>query len=406
LKPTLKWSDGSPITAKDFQASLERAKRVYPADLKALFDSVDKIEARSKYDLAFRAKANAGTNSLLLKLTEPMYSLLAIKNGAIDFTRSSGPYQIVETTQQSLSLVKNPHWFLSHPEMPERVEIRRPKKDQDLIQSFRSDDWANLVSGTSLIRAELLDELAKAGFKTWQRSLDRVFGLYPSQAFLRSGNAAVALHLARKLQPEQVLPGYGGFVRAEQYFPRGYELWSSKSPQLQETSAKPVKALTVIVPESPYAPAPSKGLSESIKSIAGIRPEIEIVPLSALDSRMKLGDFDFLATGIAVADPNFEGAMSFFFERKPPFIQSAAKPLDFSDQLAEARSLPLLKDRAARMREIILGAQEAGFVIPLFHYFTFRALRLQSQESTCQRYRTRMKPSCSRKSEFDEASFS
>ncbi|MEK6773592.1 MAG: hypothetical protein AABY64_06610 [Bdellovibrionota bacterium] len=60
--------------------------------------------------------------------------------------------------------------------------------------------------------------------------------------------------------------------------------------------------------------------------------------------------------------------MSFFIERDPPFISSTLTPNDFSAQMTKARSLPTLKERAAKMREIIIAAQEAGHVLPLFHF--------------------------------------
>ncbi len=43
IKKGQKWSDGTPILAEQFKLSLERAKRAYSNDLKALFDGIDSI---------------------------------------------------------------------------------------------------------------------------------------------------------------------------------------------------------------------------------------------------------------------------------------------------------------------------------------------------------------------------
>ncbi len=100
----------------------------------------------------------------------------------------------------------------------------------------------------------------------------------------------------------------------------------------------------------------------------GVKIECTLIPITEISNYLKKGNFDLLAGGLAVADPNFEGAMSFFIERDPPFISSTLTPNDFSAQMTKARSLPTLKERAAKMREIIIAAQEAGHVLPLFHF--------------------------------------
>jgi ABC-type transport system substrate-binding protein len=45
LKPNLKWSDGSALTANDVVRSLVRAKAKYPEELKSLYNSVETITA-------------------------------------------------------------------------------------------------------------------------------------------------------------------------------------------------------------------------------------------------------------------------------------------------------------------------------------------------------------------------
>ena len=112
-------------------------------------------------------------------------------------------------------------------------------------------------------------------------------------------------------------------------------------------------------------------LLKTIQAIAEVKVELEYVPMSEVNSRMKKQDYDILATGIAVADPNFEGAVSFFIERDPPFIASTAAPNDFSNRVKNARELDKNELRAKAMRQIINDSQSAGYVVPLFHFSSF-----------------------------------
>lgn len=73
LRKNLRWSDGSQVKAAEYKAALERAKRLYGNDLKALFEAVTKIEAPDERTLVFVTKGAATESGLLLKLTEPMY---------------------------------------------------------------------------------------------------------------------------------------------------------------------------------------------------------------------------------------------------------------------------------------------------------------------------------------------
>lgn len=369
LKPNLHWSDGSPISAKQFKACLERANRVYPDDLKALFDSIERIEASDERTITFITKTEVFKSGILLKLTEPMYGLVALQNGNLDLTKSSGPFSLKSFSKEEILLSVNKKWYQYKIEMPDSIEIRRTPKARDLIETFAKDEWANLVSGSSVMKANTSDLLKHQGYKTWNRTLDRVFGLFPTTRFIDAGGANLIKSLASKIERKKLLNGFSGFASADQFFPRGYELWSQLQPTIDRPSKLPgIKGLKVVIPDSPVGVAIKTDLGNILKSETGIEATFEVVPLTEVNERMKKGDYDLLATGIAVADPNFEGAMSFFIERVPAFIPSSLKPNDFAQQLKGARGLPTSKDRARKMRELILKIQESGFVLPLIHF--------------------------------------
>lgn len=369
LRKGLRWSDGSPVTAAEYKTALERAKGLYANDLKALFDSITRIEAPDARTLVFVTKGAASESGLLLKLTEPMYGLLAMKDGSLDLTKSVGPFFIKEQGGDALTLEANKNWYAYTKEMPALVEIKRPRDGVDLMASFDKDDWPNLTSGSSLMPMDTFDHLKKNGFKTWQRTLDKVYSLYPSKRFLKNGGANFIKLLAKKVECSSLLKGLTGYAEADQFFPRGYELYSSQHPEthapVQWRSKKPV---VVLLLDTPVLAGMRDELAKSIAVASGQPAKIEVISTGKLNERMKRGDFDILGVQIAVADPNFEGAMSFFIEKDPPFIPSGEGAEDFAAQLRLARGLPTSTERAARMREIIIRAQETGHVLPVFHF--------------------------------------
>ncbi len=366
LRKDLRWSDGSTVKAIEYKAALERAKREYGSDLKALFDSIVKIEAPDERTVVFTTSEDSTKSGILLKLTEPMYGLVALKDGKLDLSKSSGPFVVKEKSGTQLMLAANKHWYSFVKEMPSFVEIKRPKDDANLITSFPNDEWPNLTTGSSLMTKEAMEHIQSAGYKTWQRSLDKVYAIFPSKRFLHAGGENFIKDLASKVNRAALMKGVSGYSEAEQFFPRGYELYSAKQPEVQ--SAKPWQKkgpITMLMVESPILATMRKELA---KSFGEMGLKIELIQFAEFDERMKRGDYDILATSLAVADPNFDGAMSFFIEREPAFIQSSKGANDFASQLRAARSLATSEERAGRMRDIVIRAQEAGYVLPLLHY--------------------------------------
>lgn len=369
LRNGLKWSDGTPVTAGQYKLALERAKRLYRNDLNALFDEVAAIEATGPSTLVFTTKNEITQSGILIKLTEPMYGLVHVQGEKLDLTTSVGPFFLRQQTAAELKLAVNTNWYAYKKELPKKVEIRRPTSDFDALANFEHDDWANLISGTSLLRSDVSERFKKKGYSTRQRNLDKVFSLYPSKRFLQSSGASFIAELSEKLDRAKILAGMSGYTLANQYFPRGYELHSSVEPKLNSLPKTIVpKVVQVIIPASTFSGIIRETLASALQDATGAVAKVEIVPLSEIDGRMKRGDFDILATAGAIADPNFEGAMSFWFEREPPFIQSSEKPNDFASQVRNSRAIPVSSQRAARMREILVRAQEAGHVLPLIHF--------------------------------------
>ncbi|HWU44859.1 MAG TPA: ABC transporter substrate-binding protein, partial [Bdellovibrio sp.] len=107
LRKDLVWSDGTPVLAEHFRLSLERAKHSYPNDLKALFDAIESISATDATTLRITTSTDVQKSGILLKLTEPMYGLLSVKNGKIDLSKTSGPFLISKQTDNEVVLKAN-----------------------------------------------------------------------------------------------------------------------------------------------------------------------------------------------------------------------------------------------------------------------------------------------------------
>lgn len=371
LRQGLSWSDGSAIKASEYKSALDRAKRLYGGDLKALFDAVEKIEATDERTLVFTTKDEASKSGLLLKLTEPMYGLVAVKDGSLDLSKSAGPYVVQKNApRDELLLIVNKHWYSYTQEMPERVEIKRPHGSVGTIGAFENDPWPNLISGSSLMTTATAEEIKHSGFKTWQRTLDKTFALFASQRFLESGGAEFIKTFAAHVDRASLMKGLSGFTSAEQFFPRGYILSSDVAPEVTPGKWQKKDTIRVAMMESPLLIPLREQLPIAAKKI-GSNLKIDTFPLPKLDEIAKRGEYDLLAISFAVADPNFEGAMSFFIEREPAFIKSTTGAEDFSAQMREARKLPSSNERAAAMRKIIFKAQETGHFLPLFHFSSF-----------------------------------
>lgn len=372
FRPGLKWSTGEAIRAEEFKSSLDRARSLYGDELQALFNEVEKIEAPDDRTIVFIPKKGASVHSILQKLTEPMYGLVtAKKDKTPDLTRSSGPYSLASATKEQLVLKRNSNWFGFNSKMAPEVHLRPPSQNVNQVESFASDPWANFVVGSSIQRQATRDQFTKAGYGIWERTLDKLFAIYPSKQFVANGGDQLMKKLNAALKPDAFMVGLSGYTEADQFYPRGYILWERERKKDGDIELpRKFKTLRMIIPSSYKALNIKESLPKAIEKLTGTKVEAEYVALSDLESYMKKQDYDLLATGMAIADPNFEGAVSYFIERDPPFIPSTPTN-DLSKKVAAARTESNMDDRASSFRTIISEAQRVGHVAPLYHFSSF-----------------------------------
>ena len=370
LRGGLRWSNGDRIKATEYKMSLERAKREYGTALRSLFDIVENINCPDDRTIAFHLRVPVLESGVLKKLTEPMYGLVGTaSNGRIDLSRSSGPFVLVSHMSDELSLKANPHWWARTDALPTRVVIRRPPLKK-LNGHFESDDWANLFMATSLISAERIAALKKAGLSTWERSYDKLFFIAPCARFLKEFGPDAFKSLSMNIDVDRLMAGLTGYSRARQIFPRGYALFNSEfddrgaSPQPKRIG----RPLEVLMMDTDSGDTIKEHLIKEIASATGAQVDVTTVKPNAIGSMRMNEKFDFLAASLAVADPNYEGAVTFFFTADPPIFLSGEPPHDFAAQIAKARSIANEIEKGQRFKEIVSLAVTSGYVQPLFHF--------------------------------------
>lgn len=376
LRNGLKWSDGTAALASQYKTALLRAKRLYESDLKALFDHVEAIEAPDDRTLVFSTKGPAAESGIVLKLSEPMYGLVALDpKGELDLKKSVGPYYLKARSHDQLTLAVNANWINFAPGVPEVIEMRQVDQSTGTPGNFMNERWANLVSGHSILDEKAMSSFKAQGFHIWQRNFDRLFALFPSKKFAADGGAEALKYLATKLDRSEMMKGLTGFSNAEQFFPRGYILWSQAGAKMKKTARPSSLGKIRLIALDRYKTLSFIPRLVKIMEELGAHVSLEFIKVTDLNARMKAQDYDLLASGVAVADPNFEGAISFWVEKDYAGIPSGPAPFDFAQQSRQARMLHSSRERAESMKGILIRAQEAGYVLPLFHFSSLSVSR-------------------------------
>ncbi len=370
IRGGVKWSNGDQIFAKEVLASFERAKKKYPDELQSLFDIIVQIRCPNDETIEFETKNSIGESNILRKLTEPMYGLVDTeKGGNISLSRSSGPFIVNQLTSSELTLTKNKNWFKGSDKLADRIELRPPSPDADLVTQFAKDSWANMVSSNSLQSAQLLNEFKAQNFEIWQRSHDKVFFLSPSPNFIKDFGTRALKSIGQQIQVKKILPNIGGYTVTDQFFPNGYVLHNLIfKNELEKEVSKFGRALTVLLPATPSGILVKEDLPKEIERITGRKPNVILVKPNEVAEAKAKGNYDILAVNVAVDDPNFEGAMTFFFAGNAPLIPSGAGENNFIQKISAVKSLKKDEEKIVSMRSVISKATQEGFVAPLFHF--------------------------------------
>ena len=165
------------------------------------------------------------------------------------------------------------------------------------------------------------------------------------------------------------MAGFNGYSAARQIFPRGYALFDSEfmepSPQPAPRLDRPIELLML---ENDSGTALQERMARELKDITGRAPNVTMIRSNEFGQKRMDGKFDFVAASLAVSDPNYEGAVTFFFTSDPPIFLSGPPPFDFAEQIAKARTIENEIEKGRRLKDVSLAAVRSGYAQRLFHF--------------------------------------
>ncbi|MGE4107754.1 MAG: ABC transporter substrate-binding protein [Bacteriovoracia bacterium] len=375
LRKDVKWSDGTKLTAADVKKSFERGFKKYPEDLRSLINIVKDITAPSESVVEFHLSTPTSASNLLGKLTEPNFGVLKVKaDGNVDLSTTTGAFYLSKDTNAELVLKRNPQWIFGNDKMPEEIIIRKPEGTLDLQKVMLEDSWANLVEVNSLIPGDLLSTYKSKKYEVWTRPLDKIFLLQLSKNFVTADGTALFRYLYKSINRTKLTEGLSGFSATAQVFPIGYQLFddSFPTPVPNSNNSMPERfkrtPLRVLLASTRVNPILQKNIKAVLTDALGIAPEYIFTTLDKLGEHKRKGDYDIYVSTMGMADPDPEGAMSYYFEGDTPVVRSGNEP--FVARLDAARKESDSSKRLKMMRSIMTDATIKGHVLPLFHLST------------------------------------
>jgi len=375
LRKNSKWSDGSKLTCQDIKRSLERGMKVYPDDLRSLAVMLDSIECRSDQEIDFKLTISAHDSGLLGKLTEPNFGILKVEeNNSVKNRATTGAFYLgPESNNSELVLLQNSHWHRFDAKAPQRVIIRRLPTGTTSQTVLLKDQWPNLTETSSLISADTLNQYQAQRFQIWRRPLDKFFHIELGKRVAGASGPALIKFLRSKLDMKDITAGLSGFTLTDQVFPQGYQLYSSKfscpiSSDVKIPSEFAGRPLDVLLSAERITDTLKENIRRTLKDLTGKEPHLISASLTELHSLMNHGDYDICFSSVGLADPDPEGAMSYYLEGETSMIPQAGN--NFLKRLDEARRNKDLQRRLEFMRSILADAVCDGYLLPIFHLST------------------------------------
>ncbi|MBK9294525.1 MAG: hypothetical protein IPM57_08780 [Oligoflexia bacterium] len=378
IRKNTKWSNGKPVTSSQVKKSLERGIKVHPTDMQSFTKIVEKMELPSKDTIDFRLKVDAVTSGLLGKLTEPNFGIVYVNDdGSLDLSTTTGAFYLKKNSKTELYLERNENWINFNSNSAKSINIRQPEKGILNQALLLEDNWPNLIQTSSLIPADIMKKYEDKSFQIWRRPTDRIFIFQLSKSLHNSDGLNLFKYLYRKINREKVVQGLAGFQLTEQMFPKGYQLHAPDFkvdlgavtlPTVYKT--RPLKIL--ISPER-VPQTLKENLEKVIKEAVGLAPTFISVPINEVHNYYKKGEYDFYAGTVGLADPDPEGAMSFYFENEFRIIPSIES--DFIKRLDAARKQQNKMEKLKQMRSMLADAVNTGHLLPLFNSSTIGIAR-------------------------------
>jgi MarR-like DNA-binding transcriptional regulator SgrR of sgrS sRNA len=379
LREGLKWSDGKLVTSNDVKRSFEHGMKAHPEDLRSLINLVKNISCPSEQAVDFELNVPADRSNLLGKLTEPNYGIIKIsKDNSVDSKITTGAFFVAKGSKDELDLQVNPHYFHPNKDLAEKIIVRRMPPSINPQEVLLKDKWPNLIQISSLLPSSTFDSFKENKFGFWNRPTDRVFIFQLSPRLYNEEGKELFKFLNTRVNRQKLVDGLAGYNLTHQFFSKGFQLYDrafedSKIQSHEIPQAFKTKPLEILLSPERVSPILQENIVEEIKRITGLKPHVSSVPMSEVTTRYKKGDYDFYVGTVGLADPDPEGAMSFYFENDFRIIPNIDE--NFIARLDEARKRTSLEEKLEGMRKILSDATYKGHIVPLFHLSTMGIAR-------------------------------
>lgn len=209
------FSDGSPVTAEDVKASLDRAQdpKLLPLETSTYLGDVASVEAKGPHTVVVHLKAPSRT--IVPKLSSPQVAIVPAKFRNTAITKpedliGSGPYRMTEyRASQRAVLEPNPHWRGGTAPLA-RIEVIPITDASSLLNRFRSGD-VDLLQVASSDVGTIMDAADLKARATLLPTTKVIYLLIQPEAYpqLRDPRVrrAIAMALDRKKLSEDLVRG-------------------------------------------------------------------------------------------------------------------------------------------------------------------------------------------------------
>jgi len=274
------FSDGTPVTAADVEASLERAvdERLLPQETSVYLGDVRSVEAKDPKTVVIRLKGPSRT--ILSKLSSPQVAILParLRNKPIvkpEDLVGSGPYRLTEyRPSQRAVLEPNPHW--RGPLPLKRIEVVPITDPASLLNRFRAGD-VDLLQVASSDVGTILDAKDLKPQAVLLPTTKFVYLLFQPAAYPALKDVrvrrAIAMALDRKKLAEELVRGEAHV--AGRFLPSGLAPDAAMLPPYDPAGARRLLA-EAGYPDGKGLPPLTFGFNEANK----LNPIVEFVPTS------------------------------------------------------------------------------------------------------------------------------
>jgi oligopeptide transport system substrate-binding protein len=347
LKPGLKWSDGSPLTAKDFEYSFKRVlspevagdysylltgiaggkeyneSKATGADLEKLAAQVG-VKAMDDTTLQIQLAEAAPPTLFLIKLSLwasfPVKQSVIEKSGDKYFTDGSvfvgnGPYVLKEwKPKESITLAANPNWALTPKPLLKEIRFRLIDDTERAFDAYRNNELDIVAAQVPFDKLEQIRNDPQLKKEYIQQKLPSTRGLEMNEKVPPLDNVKVRSALAKAIDRDTLVKVVyqGAHIPTTQWIPAGiggiqqktYEQQSYDVAAAQKLLAdagfpngQGFPRLKLVLRDSKDYRDVGEFLKSTLKKNLNIDIDLDVVDAKTRSQRFQKGDFELFWGG-------------------------------------------------------------------------------------------------------------